>query len=84
MQRVQWNSEALDMAWDTEPEKLLAVDEAIRRLEAADAVAARLVVLRFFAGLPNDEAAKMLELSPATARRLWTYARAFLHRELAG
>jgi RNA polymerase sigma factor (TIGR02999 family) len=72
----------LDVAWETEPERLLMLDEALGRLEKADAGAARLVTLRFFAGVPNAEAAKMLGLSESTAKRTWAYARAFLHREM--
>ena len=45
-------------------------------------MAAKLVEMRFFAGLPNHEAARMLGLSETTAKRTWAYARAFLHREI--
>ena len=72
----------LDVAWETEPERLLLLDEALSRLEQADADAARLVTLRFFAGVPNAEAAKLLGFSESTAKRTWAYARAFLHREM--
>jgi RNA polymerase sigma factor (TIGR02999 family) len=80
LQRVELSS--LDVAWDTEPERLLLLDEALSRLEKEDAEAARLVSLRFFAGVPNAEAARMLGLSESTAKRTWAYARAFLHRAL--
>jgi RNA polymerase sigma factor (TIGR02999 family) len=63
-------------------DELLALDEALTRLEAEDAVRARLVRLRFYAGLGNDEAAEVLGISGATAKRYWRYARAWLHREL--
>ncbi|MBY0229180.1 MAG: sigma-70 family RNA polymerase sigma factor [Gemmataceae bacterium] len=63
---------------------LVALDEALTRLAAEDAQAARLVELRHFAGLPIPDAASALGVSPRTADRLWAYARAWLHRDLAG
>ncbi len=63
-------------------EEILAVDEAIRRLESDDPEAAALVRLRFYAGLDVEQAAQSLGLSPRTAARLWTYARAVLYRDL--
>jgi RNA polymerase sigma factor (TIGR02999 family) len=56
-------------------EDLLALDEALQRLEAEDPLKARLVKLRYFAGLPLPEAAAALGVSPATAKRHWVYAR---------
>ena len=73
---------AIDVAWETEPERLLLLDEALNKLEKADPEAARLVSLRFFAGVPNAEAARLLGFSESTAKRTWAYARAFLHREM--
>jgi RNA polymerase sigma factor (TIGR02999 family) len=67
----------------TGSDEILAVDEAIERLEREDPVAAALVRLRFYAGLGVDEAAQSLGLSPRTAARLWTYARAVLYRDLS-
>jgi RNA polymerase sigma factor (TIGR02999 family) len=63
---------------------LLAVDEALTGLAAADPQAAELVKLRFFAGLSIPEAAQALDVSPRTADRLWLYARAWLHDALHG
>jgi RNA polymerase sigma factor (TIGR02999 family) len=65
-------------------EDLLALDEALTRLAATDRVKAELVKLRYFTGLTLDEAATVLGISPATADRYWAYARAWLHREIAG
>jgi RNA polymerase sigma factor (TIGR02999 family) len=65
------------------PEDLLALDEAMTRLEAADPIKARLVQLRFFAGLSLDEAAEVLGVSAVTAKRYWRYAKAWLHRAVA-
>lgn len=62
---------------------LLALDEALERLEQADPRKASLVKLRYFAGLTMPEAAKALGVSLATAERDWTYAKAWLLRELA-
>jgi len=63
-------------------EQILAVDEAVGRLEREDPDAAAMVRLRFYAGLSVDEAAAAMGLSPRTAARLWTYARAALFRDL--
>ena len=63
-------------------DQLLAVHEALDRLTAHDALKAELVKLRFFAGLTLDEAAIVLGLSKATAKRHWAYARAWLFREI--
>jgi RNA polymerase sigma factor (TIGR02999 family) len=65
-------------------EEVLAVDEALAGLVAADAQAAELVKLRYFAGLSLPEAAEALNLSPRSADRLWAYARAWLRRAIAG
>ncbi len=65
-----------------EPE-LLALDEALDRLAAIKPDHARLIELRYFAGLTGDEAALALGVSPATADRMWRYARARLQVELA-
>jgi RNA polymerase sigma factor (TIGR02999 family) len=59
-------------------EQLLALDAALTRLADEDAVAARVVELRHFAGLSIEDAAATLGLSRATAYRHWTYARAWL------
>src|SRR5262245_48093624 len=63
---------------------LLALDDALSRLEQTDAAAAQLVKLRFFAGLTMDEAAAALGVSPRTAYYTWTYARSWLHKEMRG
>jgi len=61
---------------------LPALDEALERLAAIDAGQARIVELRFFAGLSVEETADALDLSPATVKRRWSLARAWLFREL--
>ena len=65
-----------------QPEEVLAVDEALQRLAALDPRQARVVELRYFAGLTVEETAGALDLSPATVKREWTSARAWLLREL--
>jgi RNA polymerase sigma factor (TIGR02999 family) len=62
---------------------LIALDEALTRLATLDPRQARIVELRFFAGLEVDETARVLDVSPATVKRDWAMARAWLHRELA-
>jgi len=65
-------------------EEVLALDEALQKLARHDAPAAEVVQLRFFAGLPIPEVAKILGISSRTADRLWAYARAWLHQEMQG
>jgi RNA polymerase sigma factor (TIGR02999 family) len=66
------------------PEDLLDLDAALTRLATEQPDKARLVQLRFFAGLSTAEAAGALGVSDATAERWWTFARAWLYRELQG
>ena len=63
---------------------LVAVDEALERLSARDAAVAELVKLRFFAGLTIREAAALLGVSSRTANEYWSYAKAWLMREIEG
>ncbi|MCC7337314.1 MAG: sigma-70 family RNA polymerase sigma factor [Pirellulaceae bacterium] len=65
-------------------ETLLALDEALTKLESEDADLARLVELRYFTGLTVDQTAEMLDVSPRTVKRNWAYARAWLRREMEG
>lgn len=60
-----------------------AIDEALTRLAAIDAQQAKLVEMRYFGGLTIEETARALEISPATVKREWTLARAWLRRELS-
>ena len=63
-------------------EDLVALDDALKELDRTDHMAAEIVKLRYFGGLPIAEAAKVLRISPRTADRLWSYARAWLHRHI--
>ncbi len=65
-------------------EELLALNEALDKLAEHDPLKARLVELRYFGGLTGDQAARILGISPSTADRHWTYARAWLRREILG
>ena len=66
----------------SDDEHVLAVDQALEKLAARDPLGAQLIKLRFFAGLPNVEAARLLEIPERTAKRTWAYARAWLYEEL--
>jgi RNA polymerase sigma factor (TIGR02999 family) len=63
-------------------EDLLALDEALTQLAAKDRVVAELVQLRYFGGLAMPDAAQILGISLRTAERIWTYARAWLHKQI--
>lgn len=65
-------------------ERILALDEAIVRLTEKDETLGQLVKLRFFAGLTVEETAKVLGISPRTVAREWSFARAWLYKELEG
>jgi DNA-directed RNA polymerase specialized sigma24 family protein len=62
-------------------DRLLALDEALERFARDQPRMAELVKLRFFAGLPIEKVADMLGISPRTAKRDWTFSRAWLRRE---
>ena len=72
----------IEIALDTSDEQLIALDEALTQLAEEDPDAARLVNLRFFAGLTLKDAAASLGLAPRTAERQWAYARAWLYARL--
>jgi RNA polymerase sigma factor (TIGR02999 family) len=82
LRRVPDVQSVLDLAVNGSPEEILALEEAIQRLEKEDPEAAGVVRLRFFAGLSGDQAAEALGISPRQADREWAFARAFLHRAL--
>jgi RNA polymerase sigma factor (TIGR02999 family) len=67
-----------------EDEMLPALDEALTRLEQLDPEQAKIVELRYFVGLGIEETAEALGISPATLKRRWALARAWLYRELGG
>ena len=80
-QRVQLDPDLI--SGQDKNEKLLAMDEALAKLEETDAAKAQLVKLRFFAGLTMKQIAEAMDISTTTADRYWAYARAWLQREMA-
>jgi RNA polymerase sigma factor (TIGR02999 family) len=82
--RKRLDLDSADLVSLTGPDELLVIDEALDKLAADDPVAAKLVGLRYFAGLSIEEAATAIGLSRSTAYDHWTYARAWLHHELYG
>jgi len=84
-QRVGLDAAAVPAApEDDGAEDLLALDEALRQFEAEEPLKARLVKLRYFAGLSLPEAAQALGISVATAKRHWVYARSWLYGKVRG
>ena len=81
LQRVTLHDGASDEAGDTID--VLALDDALEKLAGVDARQARIVELRIFGGLTNEEAAGVVEVSPRTAAGDWRMAKAWLKRELA-
>jgi RNA polymerase sigma factor (TIGR02999 family) len=67
---------------DVPSDDVLALNEALERLAVESPVRADLVKLRYFAGLTIEEAAAAMNISPATAKRYWTYSRAWLYHAL--
>ncbi len=76
----EWDEPA---AFDQDPAEVLAVDEALKKLEEFDPRKAEVVTLRYFAGLTRDETAEVLGVSPRTVDSEWHFARAWLHRALS-
>jgi len=66
------------------PVDMIALDAALSRLAQLDPIQAQLVELRFFGGLSVEQTAEVMGVSPATVKRNWSSARAFLHREITG
>jgi RNA polymerase sigma factor (TIGR02999 family) len=79
-ERVELNDQPAD--FDANRIDMLALDEALQKLESEQPDKARLVKLRYFAGCSLDESAEMLGISRATAQRHWAYARAWLFGQL--
>jgi RNA polymerase sigma factor (TIGR02999 family) len=80
LQRVDLDQ--VDIAAETNSDLLILLDEALTALTEEDPIAAELIKLRFFAGLPNVQAAAALGVPERTAKRAWAYARAWLYREI--
>jgi RNA polymerase sigma factor (TIGR02999 family) len=82
LQRV--GLEVAEPAAGPEPDEAIRIDEAISQLAAHDPLAARLVSLRYFAGLNMDEAAAAAGIPRSTAYEHWAYAKAWVHRAVQG
>jgi RNA polymerase sigma factor (TIGR02999 family) len=80
--RLRINLDRIELALETDEADLLALDEALAKLEREDKLAAQLVKLRFFAGLTLKQAAESLGIAQRSAERQWAYARAWLVSEL--
>jgi RNA polymerase sigma factor (TIGR02999 family) len=81
-QRQRLPLKDIELACALPGEDLLALDEALSRLELEDPETARVVQLRFFAGMNHEEVARVLGVSAVTSRRKWRYARACLRRHM--
>jgi RNA polymerase sigma factor (TIGR02999 family) len=75
--------EALEIQQKTNVD-VVALDDALERLSELDPQQSRIVELRFFGGLTIEDTSEVMGISPATVKRDWTSARAWLHREIAG
>ena len=63
-------------------EKILALDEALKKLESVEERSSKIVELRYFSGLTFEETAEVLNISESTAKRGWNFAKAWLYREM--
>ncbi len=72
----------LDLAAAQDEDQIVALDDALRRLEGVDGDAAEVVRLRFYAGLTLEQTAEVMDRSPRTIKRDWAFARAWLHQAL--
>jgi RNA polymerase sigma factor (TIGR02999 family) len=80
--RIGMDLDTADLAVDRVSDDLIALDEALAKLSEKDRVKAELVKLRYFGGLTGEQAAELLGISNTTAKRYWSYARAWLYREI--
>lgn len=83
-ERLAPDLDQVELATQTEPECLLAINDALAKLSAEDSQSAELIKLRFFVGMSNQEAARVLGISERSAKRYWTFARAWLFHEIRG
>lgn len=81
-QRIDINEVVLTDCNNASSDYLIALDEALTKFSEKDKIKADLVKLRYFAGLTIEQTAKILDISDATAKRYWIYARAWLIREI--
>jgi RNA polymerase sigma factor (TIGR02999 family) len=79
---VRMNISEIDLAQSTPDEKVLMIEEALERLEVEDSEKARIVVMKFFGGLTNEEVAETLGITERTVERQWAFAKAWLFRSI--
>ena len=79
---MRLNIDDLEIAAPGSDDQVLAINDALEKFVSIDPLKAELVKLRYFAGLTIEQAAKVLEISEATAKRWWSYARAWLYTEV--
>jgi RNA polymerase sigma factor (TIGR02999 family) len=77
------NLDDVDVAADMPDERILLIDEALERLEASDQELARIVTLKFYTGLTNDEVAEVIGVTKRTVQNKWNYAKAWLMDTIA-
>jgi RNA polymerase sigma factor (TIGR02999 family) len=82
--QIRLNMEDLELEVTPADDKVLLINEALESLENQDPELGRLVVLKFFGGMSNEEVAVSLQLSGRTAERQWAYAKAWLFRYIRG
>jgi RNA polymerase sigma factor (TIGR02999 family) len=83
-ERRRLSLSVVELAAAADSEEILATEEAVRRLEGQDPTAAQVVKLRFYAGLSVEDTAAAMGVSERTVMREWSYARAWLFRQLEG
>ena len=80
--KIDLNEAVLAVDSGASSQNIIALDEALDKLSKREEIKAELVKLRYFAGLTSKQAAEILDISPTTAKRYWTYSRAWLLREI--
>jgi len=81
-QLIRIDLSEIDLAGDTPDDRVLLIDEALERLRTENPEAAQLVVMKFFAGMTNQEVAESLEVTERTVERRWVFAKAWLLRNI--
>lgn len=81
-QLIRINLSEIDLAGETPDDRVLLIDEALERLRSENPEAAQLVVMKFFAGMTNQEVAESLEITERTVERRWAFAKAWLLRSI--
>ena len=82
--RKRLDPSQVTLAVEVPPDEMLALAESLERLEKTEPRKHQIVLLRFFAGMTNEETAEMLAVTTRTVERDWRFARAWLHQELLG